>query len=396
MATVETGTGGSKGAVQHFDRSAGRVVMDLVLAPIGALVFLGVAAAAASGALAADPLMRLVFACVFGFFGLVMAAGALVTIRRGPSRTMLEVGPEGIWTPELGRLRWDEIAEVRLESMRGPGAVSGSTARYRQLGIVPRDPARRPAGAMAVGSVLTGSFTRFVRLLDPSIRIGATSLAPFGVAEYELERPIAEVVRSVARFHPVVDVDAGSTALPIAAPATGAPTGVAAADGSLPPHGPRMVFHRPLPSPIRIYYLAVSLVGPGVFIWIALTQIAPRNPDFAILFAGFAGVGLALGLVSAWTTLAPYRHGLGETLAVGPDGIETPELGRLAWAEVREIATERARFVLGAHERWRLVIVPLPWARVGQRYVVAADDLDRPFDDVLTLIRIYHAVAERR
>lgn len=380
----------------RFMRSTGRVAMDLVLAPLGAVLFIGFAVAAAGGTIGSDPLMRIMVALVFGFFGLVMAAGALVTIRRGPSRTMLEVGPDGIWTPELGRLRWDEVAELRIGALRGPSGPAGMSVRYRVLGIVPRDPTRTAGASMALGTALAGGFTRLVRSLDPSRRIGSSGVAPFSVAEYELERPFDEVVRAVARFHPVVDVEAGATSPPIGASSTVAAGSPTEAAWAVPAQGPRVVFRRPLPSPARLYTIGMWLVATVVATWMIPTQLVGRAPaEFVVVFVLIAAGGLLLGLVNAVTILAPYRHGLGETLAVGPDGLSTPGLGRLAWDQIAEISTERSRFILSGHERWRLIITPTPWSRTGQRYTVAADDLDRPFDEVLMLIRTYHPVTER-
>ena len=92
---------------QRFQRPTDRVIVDLVGPLVGAFLFLGASALLLIGAFAADdPLFRIVGVPVFGGFGLLMAAWVPNGIRRGLNRTVLEVGPGGMWTPEMGRLAW--------------------------------------------------------------------------------------------------------------------------------------------------------------------------------------------------------------------------------------------------------------------------------------------------
>jgi hypothetical protein len=133
------------------------VIVDLVGLGLGALLFLGGAWLMLTGAIVPDDpiaaiLTRFVAPLFFGFFGLLMASGIPTMLRRGVRRTVLKVGPEGMWTPEMGGLSWDEIGDVRLEAIPGfSGRHAGedppeAPTIYRRLGIFPRDAARRSAG----------------------------------------------------------------------------------------------------------------------------------------------------------------------------------------------------------------------------------------------------------
>jgi hypothetical protein len=206
-------------AVHQFRRPVSRVLVDLLGAPIGAVLFLGFALLLLVGVVpmdGADPVSALLFRIlgplVFGFFGLLMATGVPTLLRRGLQRTVLRIGPEGIWTPEMGQLAWSAIGEVRQESMRSfPGDEgASSTVSYGRLGIVPVDPARSIAVRRSLAWRMIGAFMDLVRRMRPGIDVpDMETLAPFGVYEYEIEGPLAAAFASVERFRPVIRTTAG-------------------------------------------------------------------------------------------------------------------------------------------------------------------------------------------
>ena len=220
---------------ETFQRPISRVAVDLLGAPIGAAAFLTVAWLLGSGTLRpdeGDPLStfgaRFVAPLLFGAFGLLMAAGVPAALRRGFTRTVLRIGPDGMWTPEMGRLSWDEIAEVRLESVRGfaggdheesgasltIGSVTiGDTdprereipmATYGRLGIVPRDPARAQAVRRSLAWRMTGGLLNAARSIRPSAKVqDLADLAPFGVYAYDIGGALGPAVAAVERYREV-------------------------------------------------------------------------------------------------------------------------------------------------------------------------------------------------
>ncbi|HEX5591470.1 MAG TPA: DUF3592 domain-containing protein, partial [Candidatus Limnocylindrales bacterium] len=213
----------------RFTRSPMRIVVDLLGAPIGAIAFLG--AAVFMFGQAGSDLTFAIGGLVFGFFGLLMAASAFVTVRRGVRSTVLEVGPSGIWLPEMGRLAWDAIREVRVEDTLGAGGTARRAQGYARLGIHPRDPAlaARAPGGLARG--MTGAFFGFIRLARPSVRTpDIAALAPFGIAAYELEQPLDAAVTLVGRWVPVLDPE--GTPVAGSMPAAGAAVSASVPDTS--------------------------------------------------------------------------------------------------------------------------------------------------------------------
>jgi hypothetical protein len=187
-------------------------VVDLLGAPVGAVLFLGAAVLLLTGAIVPanlDPLTsiaaRVMGPLVFGFFGLLMAAGAPMSLRRGLRRAVLEVGPDGIWLPEMGRLAWVQIADVRVESVLGSAGEAGITT-YRRLGIMPTDPQLTRRERSRLVWRMVGAFTTFVRQLRPSVGAGLPDperMAPFGIYDYELGGSLDGAVAAISAYRPV-------------------------------------------------------------------------------------------------------------------------------------------------------------------------------------------------
>lgn len=416
-------------------RSMGRQVANLVLTPIGAVAFLVMAAALGSGEISPDPMARLLGGLIFGFFGLLLAAGAVAAIMHGLDSRLIEVDAGDVWLPEMGRLPWSALAEVRLETIRGVGGGDGPvTAAYRRLGFVPRDPSIRPNAATSFGWSMTRGFFALLRRMAPDARFGADDAAPFGVMEVDAGKAFEPLLEAVRRHVEIVDADerrarehAPRWAAPISAGATPAlteaivrkidatigrdavvptPRGASAllvgADQSLVVQ-PRAAFSAPVAKPAELVGVVIALVAPIAF----FVGIGGPFPDqsagiFAMVF--IAAV-LAAFLVPGFLALRRWvqRSRLGRSpsvlLDVGPDGIWLPEMGRRAWDQIRQVRTERAGWTRSGASpevgRWRLVVVPVdgPYGTAGG-FGVDSDALDARFDDVLDLVRFYHPVVE--
>jgi hypothetical protein len=429
--------------VFRFTRSRTRILLDGVVAPIGAVAFLVVAVVMAAGGMGIGVVM-------FGFFGVVMALGSFVTIGSGVQRTVFEVTPDGIWSPASGWLAWHEIAEVRLESMRGIGSGSSlATTRYRRVGIMPRDASLADdLHAQRAATVLVNAYLEFVRRMAPGSRLAPIDMAPFGVTDSEIREPIDAVVAAVRRYAPVVDADErrarerapiwaarareGLATSPITdaeiraidagldpeAPAQGALDAAAAGPGAprarraprRAPAGdaPGATFVQPGGglSALASAIAPVLVVAVGAVVGVRMLSVDSTGPLswISIALIGVLAV-LVLGRLARIVRRVRRSSGPRETLTVGPDGIWVPGLASpLPWADVAVVRTERARaitFGQGQAEAWRIVIEPAvttgagPPAPVqGGRLAVRSDDLDAPFDDVLDLIRYYHPVVE--
>jgi hypothetical protein len=401
--------------VERFTRSPMRVFVDLVAAPIGGLAFVGVAIA-----ILFTP--AFLGSIVFGFFGILMLKGAAVTVRRGIGITVATVGPGGIWTPELGKLPWTEIAELRIEDPSGIGGPNNSTTTtYRRLGIVPRSqelienaPGR---GAMSMAR----GFMSFVNTLRPGTGLSdPTKLAPYGIQAYETEQPFADVVSSVQRFAPVAGAEValgdgtrlvegdGAAALvanPAALPAApslfealGVPspsfraTSVLAGTPFVPAVVPpataaeSRTFVRsggPIGTVGFIRDIGISLpwvVLPGVIL-VTFPAVMLLSPDtrlnpglfmalaFLLMPLGFAAYGVLqiLALPARWR----MRSGEPQLLTVDADGIDLRGMGRLAWNEIEDVRVVDSNRPTGedAPSIPRLEIVPRDRSRLANRPV---------------------------
>jgi hypothetical protein len=135
-----------------YRRSAGRQAFEAIFSVGGAVAFLGASALLLLGVMAQELQIRLVGGIMFGFFGLLLSAGAITALQRGRDTRVAEVSPDGLWLPEMGRLPWSEIAEVRIEHLRSVGGPNNSgTQQYLRLGVVPKNPSVRARGASNLG-----------------------------------------------------------------------------------------------------------------------------------------------------------------------------------------------------------------------------------------------------
>lgn len=228
-ATVIEPPGTQPDLTYVFRRSTGRVLLDLLGPPFGAAMFLGGAwFLGVKGAGDLDTLARVAFVVGFGFFGLMLLTAIPAGLRRGLNPSVLEIGPGGIWTPEMGRLQWNEIRDIRPELVRGAAGGtprSGSTLEigsfrfasrgatrpdmqtttYARLGIVPVDPARERRVRRSLPTRLVSGFFGFARMSGvPSHDLpDLDAMAPFGVYDYEIGGSLDQALAAVRRYREV-------------------------------------------------------------------------------------------------------------------------------------------------------------------------------------------------
>jgi len=419
-----------------FRRSAAAQAGGAMLAAIGGVLFLGFAVVILLGFLTEDLVMRVFAAGGFGFFGLLMAAGAVAGARQGTDTRVADIGPDGAWLPGMGRLAWSAIEEVRLERIRGVGSGDAPvTQQFRRLGFVPRDASLRPDAATSFVSQLTGLYFRAVKVVAPEIRLGGDDPAPFGVSESDIPKDFERLIELVGAFVPIADAaeararanaarwapPSSSVVVPptdlaaldaaleqpsaAVASATTAPSGSGSAGAlvaPLPATQPRAAFGPPPTSAVAIIFAVVPFAAPAVVVLpIVVPQVLQGGTAaiFGLLFIAVFGVGFAVpGLLRIIRLVRNARERRSDPirLRVGPEGIWTRDGGSVAWADIREVRTERAGFDRSRSmvpiERWRLVVEP---ATSGQpRGTATSDELDAPFDEVLDVIRCYRPVAE--
>jgi hypothetical protein len=403
----------------RYRRPAYRVVLDLLGPPLIAVAFLGVAFLFLNGTIKPNDIVASVLGPLFfGLFGVLLALATITNLRRGFSRTLLEVGPDGVWTPEMGRLGWASIAEVRLErpGVRRVGRRSGSG--YLRLGILPVAGAGvRPGWSARASAALIDRVTRLTSRGQAEL----SDAAPFGISAYEIGVPLTEVIGRFRAYVAVVDrasSSAGAASEPMAPVASVGPPArpghelsvadvraIDAALGSPRPTAAPAVATTPAPAVPSATY-PESLVAVASRPQVDRTFSPPtgllsgrplgRLSDladlgwsafFAVLImfafgtmsAAFARSAPWIGLiflvvmlpVALWAILTilqlPSRLGRvfgdQDSLAVGPSGIWLPEMGRVAWDRVSEV---RLRPIDTSSDddnhdpasRWRISVLP--------------------------------------
>jgi hypothetical protein len=401
---------GQRGSVDVFTRSPMRILMDLVLAPLGGIAFLGFSLV---WPLLGGP-VGLIGTAMFVFFGVFMLLGAAVTMRRGIRRAVAEVGPAGIWTPELPRrLAWHEIERVELESAIGAAGESG-LATYRRLGIWPRGATLAPPAPVRAGIGMARFFGGLVKSMRPGVGLSDPSrMAPFGIQAFEIEQDLAEVIRSVERYVEVGGVRRGeeevaeASSVPptpaldglpgaitanlarragyaatvpesLAEAGPVAPTSPLEAPGGLVESGPLTFRRRAEGVSIgRLWSDAWGSLFAVMFavLWFGFQVVAPGLPAEAwfILLAFDLGVLAFLGFGIAGLLELPGRWRLGRgdaVLAIVDElGMELRGMGRLRWGQIAEarVVTSSIPVNEGSPAIRRLEIVPLDPARLEER-----------------------------
>lgn len=403
-------------AVDVFTRSPMRILMDLVLAPIGGIAFIG----GSFMWLAAGP-VALVGTPMFLFFGILMLRGAAITVRRGVRRAIAEVGPDGIWTPELPRrLAWNEIERVEAEIARGSGG--DGLATHKRLGIWPRS---RELAERAPGRGATAMVRQFVGLVNatsPQARVSdPAQMAPFGISAFEIEQDFPEVLRSVGRYATVVGAPetAGEPIewrmVPPAPPPDGLLGAVAgevarvagsrAGSGSAPRPEDGDLAKPPAPPdqlPTRfkrrrggeMLRAASATALPAMLTVVpivALALMVGTTPAFLqapivwpfllipVLFAWWGVTGL-LGLPARLRML----RGDPVVVTVDHSGIEMRGMGHLAWSDIVDVHVGSSTVIVseGQPPVRRLEIVPR-----DPRRLAARPRPDRAYDAIRTLGR---------
>jgi hypothetical protein len=392
--------------VDVFTRSRMRVLYT-ALAP-----FIGLGSIVVGGwslTHAAD-LEWLFFGGLAAFLGSLFLLIGVNQVSKGLGRRMLEVGPDGIWLRGLGRLPWSDVGEVRLEEAhRVPAvAVAGAEAdgrrtgegtvtrvvdpTYTRVGIVPGDPelaSRDPWG-------LLGTVTAAMRGAVASMRPAAdgpdpVAPAPYGIASYEIEQPLEQVVASLRRFIPTESIAAAGATVPAVrgASLTLAPSFVPVAPG-----GPSV------PAVARYRQRRGWLLGG--------TRVQVDG----------GGIGAALATAAIGTIVDAVRdHEPGpDVLSVGPDGLSIPGVVDLPWDGIDAIDVEERtmneapdnilRVVPGDRglietrqppraSAWKVGRLGGSWLSGGSpAYVIHLNAIDAPADDVLDVIAQYHVVDE--
>ncbi|HYL41035.1 MAG TPA: hypothetical protein VET90_06985, partial [Candidatus Binatus sp.] len=364
----------------------------------------------------------------FCFFGVFMLLGGVVSLRRGGDLRLIEVGPDGLWLPEMGRLGWPEIRVVRLEVMRGVGS-GDRLVPYRRLGVEPMDPEIRPSIATSIGWRMLDGYSRMLKSLAPGSRVGRQDRSPFGFGEPEASRAQVDAVLAVLRRYAEV-VDAAEERARQHAPrwalrsdeGAANPVDLRTVDAALAPgtrpeaaggslvavasaRPPAATFRTPPLSVGAVWRWALAIVPVVSFGLVALSVHGATDVGVvALVLLGVAAILLGPQVVRfgpRWlerlrrSRLPPEER---TVLRVGPDGIWLPGMGDVPWDRVAtvtaKVAGQSPLGIAGQIPRWALFVEPEPEGGAAGRWVVYADQLDAPFDDVVDLVRYYHPVVE--
>ena len=419
--------GAGPGAIV-FARSMARQGMETGCAGVGGVAFLGVGVLGVAGILGSELMVRLLAGGMFGFFGLFMLVSAASALGRGTDPRVAEISPSGAWLPEMGFVPWKDLAEVRLERIRGVGGSdNASTRQYRRVGFVPSDPKLRASRSTGAAWRMAALYLKLVRSIAPEVRLGGDDPAPFGVSETEISKEFDRLLDEVRR-HVTVGDAAESRARERAARWTAAPapadqpapdlatldaalgmpgpqpsaSSVASLVAAQPSRQPAASFAVPAIKPIEAILAILPVVAPLTFVIpVILPMIQGGGPQATMGFVSLGVVVAALAIPGLIQVIRLLRRALERRtdvarLRVGPDGMWTPAGGLMPWDGIRAIRTERAGWIrqIGRPqaERWQLVVEPS--AAGAPSGTARSDELDAPFDDVLDLIRVYHPVVE--
>ncbi|HJW21142.1 MAG TPA: hypothetical protein VJ506_01805, partial [Candidatus Limnocylindrales bacterium] len=340
---------------------------------------------------------------MFVFFGVIMLKGAAITVRRGLRRAVAEVGPDGIWTPELPRrLAWHEIERLAVEAARG--AAGEGTAIYARLGIWPRDagiallaPGRSATGMVRGFTSVVNTGSRGAGLSDPS------KMAPYGISAFEVEQDFGEVLRSIGRYATVIGAPerADEPFVPPVIPPTPPPDGfvgavlanlagvasgveapapspmVTPATAAAAPSKPPAVMtfeRRPGAATLRatfeqawfqLVFVVVGLVFVGAF-----GPAAPTSP-IVLAFLLIPVAFITIGIVGLLDVPSRWRMARGDPrlATVDESGLALKGMGRLAWSQIAEARVVSASVWVseGQPSVGRLEIVPLDPTRLDAR-----------------------------
>jgi hypothetical protein len=185
----------------YFPTSAGAATIQLLASTVGGLAFAALALLWLVGVLPADPPeIRPFLALLAGFFTLLLFVGTAQSARRATQATILRVGPDGLWMPDVGLLPWRDIADVRLESYNAPGEQGLGLARQSRLGIVPSADAPVAQRSAPLGWRLAGAYCRVVGAFMPQGQMGLDHLAPLGIDATDFTVPLDEVLDAIGEF----------------------------------------------------------------------------------------------------------------------------------------------------------------------------------------------------
>jgi hypothetical protein len=147
--------------------------------------------------------VRVIGPLMFGFFGLLMAVGAVVGARRLLQRRVLEVGPNGLWSHQVGRLAWSDIREIRHETYAAPAGRRGGSILVHRLGIVPVDAVRiHLSAAESAVQLLSRGYMETVGRAG-RFWTGAAALSKYGISAAEIDAPFDEVLARVGEYFPI-------------------------------------------------------------------------------------------------------------------------------------------------------------------------------------------------
>ena len=143
-------------------------------------------------------------AAVFASYRLVAFIGSLPTAM---SRWIIQVGPDGVWLPELGYRRWTDFSSVRVETYASPGDGVGPNRRprpRRRLGFELREDAE--PGTHRLAELEADIRLAWYRVASWAGGAAQRRPARYAIREASLGTPVFEaIVAAVADEIPLVE-----------------------------------------------------------------------------------------------------------------------------------------------------------------------------------------------